>query len=278
LKKKLYRHCFQRLRHSKLALALPATFLILFVSTLGIVAFTYYFSVERINTQGQTLKVSTAKTNFLSLNDAITSTLWQPGASSTYRLTDSGGTTHIEPTSNLLSVTVSGGDIHEIIFNASVGKVVYELPCQSSSETGLYLKGDERSVTNQSGASISQLCIENGLEHPEIQLRYRPAVTVASSGTEDGRAANTIRVYIVNLNSSDAMALMGALPLQATCLNPQLTTKTYFVPALLTSLTVTASLDGKVGRVVVPVSSTGEGAVVHLELVVCNICLERWIV
>lgn len=248
------------------------------MSTLGIVAFTYYFSVERINTQGQTLKVSTAKTNFLSLNEAITSTLWQPGASSTYKVTDSGGTTNIEPTSNPLSVSLSGGDIQETVFNASVGKVVYELPYQSSSETGLYLKGDERSITNQSGASISQLCIENGEEHPEIQLRYRPAVAAASSGTEDGKAANTVRIYIVNLNSSDAMALMGSLPLQATCQNTQLTTNTYTAPASLTSLTVTASLDGSVGSVTVPISTTDEGAVIHLEIVVCNVCLERWIV
>ena len=46
---------------TKYAMALPVTFLILFVSTLSIVSFTYYFSVEKVNSQGQTLKVSTAK-------------------------------------------------------------------------------------------------------------------------------------------------------------------------------------------------------------------------
>ncbi|MCW4001032.1 MAG: hypothetical protein NWE93_12415 [Candidatus Bathyarchaeota archaeon] len=278
MRKQLFNHGLRRLRRSKLALALPATFLILFVSTLGIVAFTYYFSVERINTQGQTLKVSTAKTNLLGLNEAIVSTLWQPGASSTYRITDSGGKTCIEPSDNPLSVSLSGGGIDETVFNASVGRVIYELPYQASSETGMYLRGDERSVTNQSGASISQVCIENGEEHPEIQLRYRPSVTAASSGVEGGRAVNTVRIYIVNLNGSDPMAFMGTLPLQATCQDTQLTTKTYSVPASTASLTVSASLDGKVGVVAVPISSTVQGALIRVELVVCSVCLERWIV
>jgi hypothetical protein len=278
LKIHLNRKRFRKLWRSKVAIALPVTFLLLFVSTLGIVAFTYYFSVERINAQGQTLKVSTAKQNFVGFDDAIVSTMWQPGASSTYIISDSGGKTLIEPATTLLTVSVSGGsEIHETLFDSFVGKVVYELPYSGSSQTGIYLKGDSRSVTNQSGASISQLCIARGAEHPEIQLRYRPSVATAVSGIEDGKAANNIRIYIVNLNMSDSISLMGKLPLQATCLSTQLTTKTYNVSDV-TSLTVTASLDGSVGNVIVPLSSTEDGAVVHVELVVCNVRVERWLV
>ena len=67
---------FRRFIHSKGALALPVTYLILFVATLSLISFTYAFSVERVNSQGQTLKVSTAKQNILFLDDAILSTLW----------------------------------------------------------------------------------------------------------------------------------------------------------------------------------------------------------
>ena len=158
----------RKFARSKLAVALPVTFLILFVSTLGIVAFTYYFSVEKISSQGQTLKVSTAKQNLLALDDAILSTLWQPGSSSTFDLTDSGGLINIQPTSNVLTLSINDTlTVQETIFNATIGKVVYELPYSGSAQTGLYLKGDSRTITKQTGASISQLCIENGDEHPK---------------------------------------------------------------------------------------------------------------
>ena len=203
------RNChFKRFVRSKTALALPVTFLILFVSTLSIVSFTYYFSVERVNSQGQTLKVSTAKQNLLSLDNEIISTLWQPGSSSTFDLIDSGGLTNIQPTSNVLTFSINDNSgIQETIFNTSVGKVTYELPYSSSSQTGLYLKGDSRTITNQSGSSTSQLCIANGAEHPEIQLQYRPTVSYATAGFENGKAVNNIRIYIVNLNSSAPISL-----------------------------------------------------------------------
>jgi hypothetical protein len=270
-------HHFRRLLRSRLAVALPVTFLILFVSTLGIVAFTYYFSVERINSQGQALKVSTAKQNLLSLDNAIVSTLWQPGSSSTYELADSGGKINIQPDSNTLTVSINGTEIEQAIFGASIGKITYELPYSGSSETGLYLKGDGRSITNQSGSSISQLCIENGAQHPEIQLRYRPSVTYSAAGTENGRAVNNIRIYIVNLNSSDPIAVHGRLPLQISCTSTELTAKNLEVSSVCTRLTVTSVLDGEVGRVSIPISTTAQGAVIHLETVICNVAVERWI-
>jgi hypothetical protein len=151
------------------------------------------------------------------------------------------------------------------------------LPYSSSSETGLYLKGDDRSIINQTGASMSRLGIENGAEHPEIQMRYRPSVNYALGGYEDGAAVNNIRIYIVNLNQSDTIALLGKLPLQVVCGATELTTKDYHVTSAVESLTVTAVLDGVQGAVSVPISSTTEGAEIHLELVVCHVSIERWL-
>jgi len=277
LKIRCNRH-LKKLFRSKIALALPVTFLVLFVSTLGIVAFTYYFSVERINAQGTTLKVSTAKQNMLSLDEAVVSTMWQPGSQATYEVADSGGQLQIQPTSNLLTLTVGGSsEVSDTVFNASIGKVVYVLPYSSSSETGLYLKGDARAITNQSGSSMSQLGIEIGDAHPEIQMRYRPSVTYAVSGVEDGKTVNNIRVYIVNLNGSDTIALLGKLPLQVVCGATELSTKTFELTSAVETLSVTAVLDGVQGTVTIPVTSTEQGAVVHLELVVCHVSIERWI-
>ena len=248
------------------------------MSTLGIILVTYYFSVERLNSQSQTLKVSTAKQNIQSLDDVILSTLWHPGSAGTLDLTDSGGLTNIQPTNNTLTISINDNSgIEETIFNASVGKVTYELPYSGSSETGLYLKGDSRTITNQSGSSLSQLCIANGAQHPEIQLRYRPTVSYATAGLENGKAVNNIRIYIVNLNSSDPIALQGELPLKISCTSAQLTTKTYEVSYQPENLAITSALDGANGSVTIPISSTAEGSIIYIETAISNVTIERWI-
>jgi hypothetical protein len=268
----------KRLLRSKKALALPVTFLILMVSTLGIVAVTYYFSVERINAQATNLKVSTAKQNMLSLDQAVTSTFWQPGSSATYEVTDSGGMLHLEPTNNTLTVSVKAEiEIDATIYNASAGRVIYELPYTGAVDTGLYLKGDERTVANQSGSSMTQLVIASGERHVELQLRYRPSVTYVTAGTENGRAVNNIRIYIVNLNSSDSFALFGVLPLQARCLTTQLTTHSYTVSQAVTTLNVTSTIDGQTGSAIVPITTAANGADINIETVICNIALQRWL-
>ncbi len=115
---------FRRLVRSKGALALPVTFLILLVSTLAIITVTYYFAVENINTQSESLKVSTAQQDFVSLDNDILSTLGQPGSSSTIDLSDSGGSTNIQPTSNILTINVTdNSSIEQTIFNSSVGQI-----------------------------------------------------------------------------------------------------------------------------------------------------------
>jgi hypothetical protein len=76
---------------------------------------------------------------------------------------------------------------------------------------------------------MAQIAIANGEQHVELQLRYRPSITYIMAGEDNGYAVNNIRIYIVNLNSSDTFALFGVLPLQARCLNTQLSTQTYQV-------------------------------------------------
>ena len=231
-----------------------------------------------MNSQGQTLKVSTAKESLISLNDEIISTLGQPGSSTTFDLSDSGGLLKIQPTSNVLTLSINGNsEVQETIFNTSIGKITYQLPYSSTSQTGLYLEGDSRTITNQSGSSTSQLCIANGAEHQEIQLQYRPTVTYAAAGLQDGKAVNSIRIYIVNLNSSMEISLQGELPLQISCTNTQLESKSYEVSNNVGNLALTSVLNGVSGSVSVPISSTTEGAIIHVETVVSNVSIQRWI-
>lgn len=268
----------KRFIKSKRALALPVTFLILLVSTLAIITVAYYFAVANINTQSKNLKVSTAQQDFLNLDNSILSTLGQPGSSSTIRLSDSGGTTNIEPGSNLLTVNVNDNSgIDETIFNSPVGQVSYELPISGSIQTGLYLDGDSQSITNRSGALPSQLFITNGAHGPLIQLQYRPTVTYSSSGSENGQTINDVRIYIVNLNSSDPINLEGALPLIITCTNTQLSTITYQVSQQTNTLTINSQLNGSSGNVSIPISRTTTGAIIHIEIVISNVSIDRWI-
>jgi len=274
----LHSRLFRRFVRSKGALALPVTFLILLVSTLGIITVTYYFAVENINTQSEALKVSTAQQDFISLDNDILSTLGQPGSSSTIDLSDSGGLTNI--TSNILTINVTdNSDIDETIFNSSVGQVTYELPCSGSIDTGFYLVGDSQTITNQSGASPSQLYITNGPQGPEIQLQYRPTVTYAAAGYEDGQAVYDVRIYIVNLNSSALIAWGGELPLQISCTSTQLTTETYNVPYQPepVNLVISSQLNGASGSVSIPISSTHEGSIIYIEKVISNVSIDRWI-
>ena len=223
------------------------------MSTLCIISATYYISVERINTQSQSLKASTAKQNFLSLDDTILSTLCQPGSSATIDLADSGGLTEIQPTSNILTISVNdSANINDVIFNASVGNAIYELPYLGSMATGLYIRGDSQTITNQTGSSLSQLYVAEGYQGPELQLSYRPTVSYSTAGLEDGKSVTDIRIYIVNLNSSDYIALQGNIPLTISCSNSQLLTNSYQVSYHPERLAINSILNGDMGSVTVP--------------------------
>jgi hypothetical protein len=269
---------FRELMHSRLAVALPVTFLILFVTTLGLVSATYYFSIMKIGTESQIVKISTAKQDLLSLNDKILSTIWNPGSSSTTIIKDSDGLTRIQPESNQLQISVDDAStIHEVIFASPIGKVVYELPYSGTFDSGMFLAGDSRTIVNQTGSTRSQLSIAEGSEGPEIHLSYRPVVSYINAGLENGKQVNDIRIYVTNLNSSVNLDSRGELPLIIRCLNVQLVSKSYEVTYQPFYLTITATKDDSVGNISVPISSTTQGAIVNIEIVVVNVAIERWI-
>jgi len=259
-------------------LAIPVTFLILFVSMLGVISITYYFAIERVNAGSQVLKVSMAKQYMDSLDDSVLSVVWQSGSSRTMVFGDCGGALNVQPSSNPLIINViDGSTISDTVFNASVGQTIYELPYSESADTGLYLKGDSRVTMNQSGSVITQLYIQNGLEHPEILLRYRIVTSATTSGIENNKTVNNLRIYVVNLNSSQDIGVMGEIPLRISCKDIENTLTTYNISYQPTSLTVAASLGGIDGQVSIPISSTAYGAIINVKLVVSNVKIERWV-
>jgi hypothetical protein len=263
---------------SRRALAIPATFMILFVSMLGVVSITYYFAVEKVNTRSTALKISTAKQDMMSFEETLRSTLWQPGSARTFEFADSGGKVNVEPAANSLVINVTDNqNITATIFNETIGQVTYELPYSESPETGLFLRGDSRTIVNQSGSVITQLYIRRGAEHPEILLRYRPTVSYTSAGLENDKAVTNLRIYVVNLNTSDAISMFGKVPLKISCVTTQITTVPYDLSYEPETLLVTSVLDGVVGQVSVPVSSTASGAIINVETVLCNVTIQRWV-
>jgi|GEM_PF-477025 hypothetical protein len=265
-------------RRSRRALAIPATFMILFVSMLGIVSITYYFAVEKVNTRSAAFKITTAKQDMLSFDENLRATLWQPGSARTFEFDDSGGEVNVQPATNSLVINVTDSqNVAATLFNETIGQVLYELAYSETPDTGLFLKGDSRAITNQSGSVITQLYVRSGVEHPELLLRYRPTTSYTTAGVENDKAVTNLRIYVVNLNSSEAISLFGKVPLKMSCVTTQITTTTYDLSYDPETLLVTSVLDGAVGRVSIPVSSTASGAIINVEMVLCKVTIERWV-
>ena len=265
--------CFKFLK-SKRALAIPITYLILFVSTMLLISVTYVFAVQEVNSQKQSFDVVTAKQDMTSLDNDVLSVVSQPGSAAALDFRDSGGQLNVQPSSNNLTISVTDSGIKATIFNASTGQVVYDLPSATSPDIGFYLEGDSSTITNQSGSSLSQLYIASGFQGPQIQLGYRPAVTYAAAGIENGQAVTDVRIYIVNLKSSDPFALQGELPLKISCASTQLTTETYHVSDPSGNLAVTSQLNGSTGSVSIPILSTAAGSIINVEIVTSNVSIE----
>ncbi len=252
------------------------TFMMLFGSLLAIISITYYFAVSKVDANSQILKISSAKQNMDTLEKSLQFVVWQAGSSKTCEFDDCGGTLKTEPSTNQLTINVTDNTFAEVIFNSSIGEIIYELPYSKSADTGLYLKGTSQVVENKSGAVMTQLYIESGEEHPEIVLRYRPVVSSATGGTENGKPVNNVRVYIINLNSSQNLQLMGKIPIKASCLSAETIVNSYNLSYSPQSLIVDVTLGESQAQVSVPISSNENGAIINVELVVCDTKIERW--
>jgi hypothetical protein len=266
---------FSRFLLSKKGMAIPVTFLILFVSLSFVISLTYYFAVSKINNRSQLLKVSAAKQNMLYLEDSVASVAWSSGSSQVYSFDDCGGEFRVEPEAKSLLINLTDNSFYDIVFNGSLGKAVYELPPSEFQADDLFLKGDRRVVVNQSTFTMSQLYISEGTESPEITLCYRPLASSTQTGSDNGKPVNSLRIYVISLNPSQNLTFQGSFYLEIACLNVTSSPRTYNFSYAITSLLVKVDFDGVSGEVSLPVSSSAEGALVNLELITCDIQLRR---
>jgi hypothetical protein len=267
-----------RFARSKKALALPITYMILFVSTLLLISVTYVIAIDQLNTQKQPLQELTAQQDMTTLADNVLSIASQPGSACTQSFRDSGGQLNVSPlTGNLMVAVTDNNTVNTIVYNQTTGHVAYNLASFASANLGFYLRGDSNTLTNQTGASPGQLWFSYSSNQPALDLQYRPIVTYAAAGTENGQAINLIRIYVINLNNSDTIAIEGQLPLKISCTNTQLTSQSFSVPYQPGELTVTSQLNSAEGSIQVPLVSTPQGAIINLEVVTSNVSIQRCI-
>jgi len=267
---------FGELWASKKALAIPVTYLILFFSLIIIVSLTYSLAVARISAKGSSLKTSVAKQNMLILDDAVYSVAWSFGASKVVYMEDCGCLFQTQVTAkNLLLNLTDETSFFSIIFNSPLGKAFYRLEASEYSFANPFIKGDNRVIVNASGSGMAQLFVETGEESRELAVCYRPSATVAVVGTSNGKPLNLIRVYVLNLNSSQNLQLRESFYLKVTAVNVTTITYQYDFNQSLSHLSLKAVFDGKSGVVKLPVESNAQGASVNLELVICNIKLQK---
>jgi hypothetical protein len=102
-------------------------------------------------------------------------------------------------------------------------------------------------------------------------------VSYTTAGVENYKAVTNVHIYVVNLNASDAISLYGKVPLKMSCATTQMTTTTYDLSYAPETLLITSILDGASGQVSIPVSSTPSGAIINVEVVLCNVTIQRWV-
>lgn len=257
------------------ALAIPVTFLMLFVSLSLLISLTYYLAIAKIAAKGAVLNVSAAKQTMFALDGSVNSVAWSPGASRVYYFNDFGGKFHVMPNTKMLTVTVTDSlAFSEIVFNGTVGKASYELQSSEQSYEGLYLRGDTRAVVNQSSATTTQLYIERGVDHALLTLCYRPSASITVTSQGGAKPVNNLRIYIVNLNQSQSATETADFYLQTRCLSTVSVAKAYDFNYTLNTITVNVGFDGVAGSLLLPVSANEDGAILNVEVVVCSIMLE----
>jgi len=274
MRRNKFRRSYSSLWESKRGIAVPVTFLMLLVSLTLIVSVTYYFSVTKINISSQGVMVSAAKQRMLLLENTVQSITWSPWSYEIFDFDDFGGTFKADPTAKRLVMNLTDDSFYDVFFNSSIGKVAYELPSSEDSVDCIFLKGDGRAVVDQSSSTMTQLYIIMGAKSPEITLSYRPLVGSTISDQGNQKPTNSLRIYVINLNSSQTMTVQGKFRLKTICINVTSAWRNYDFSDPVTSLTLQVSLDGIVGTVSLPISSNTEGALVNLETVTCNVRIQ----
>jgi len=261
---------------SKRALAIPVTYLLLFVSLMAIISMTYSFAVVKINSRGALLRASVAKQNMQFLDDAVHSVAWSFSASEVVYMDNCGGIFKTENTAKNLALNFTDEQtFYSVVFNSPVGRMYYKLDDSEFNEDGSYIRGDDRAVINQTAFTMTQLYVMTADDAKQLVLSYRPLATAAAIGTSGGKPLNLIRVNVINVNSSANLSQQEKFYLKVTSVNVTTTKTRYEFNQSVSSLAIKSAFDGKETTVWLPISSISDGVVVDVEVDVCYITIQR---
>ena len=259
---------------SNKGLATPVSLSFLIFSFTILTMATYYVAISSVSTRSSRLSYAAAKQDMLALEDTIRSVSWSSGSSLIKEFQGHGGEFETKPDDRRLIINVSIGSTSEIIFNSTIGYVRYELPAADRNEVGWYLQGDTDAIVNRSFLDTAQMYIRVGDDCQEIYLGYRPlAISFLDSSQES--QVNVIRIFIINLNSSESLLFTGGFRLRTRCLNITSYVRSYNITGSVSYATVKATVDGDTSTVRLPLSSGDTFTLVRLEVLICNVKVEE---
>jgi len=108
----------------------------------------------------------------------------------------------------------------------------------------------------------------------EIYLGYRPLAVSFLDPSQAGEV-NIIRIFIINLNSSESLLFTGEFRLRIGCLNVTTQTRTYAISESVSRAAVRATVDGDEGIIHLPLTPGDNVTSVRLEILICNVRMEE---
>jgi hypothetical protein len=255
-------------------LAAPVSLLLILFSLTLVSTIAYTYSLNHLENRKEDLKLYAAEEKMLDVEEAVSGAAWSPGSARTLVFSDYGGQLRVEPSANHLQLNVSMGGSEYTVFDSDTGRFVYGLPSTVIGHFGKWLRGDLRAIVNQSSAYQAVMRVETGDERQELTARYRPLVSSSLGDLDSGRRVNHIRIYIVNLNASQAIESGGEFHIRVLCDNVTARIYSYDLDPTIMKVSVTADLDGVERTVEVPLTVGASGSTVSVEVVVSSIKIE----
>ncbi|MEM2463392.1 MAG: hypothetical protein QXY07_01760 [Candidatus Bathyarchaeia archaeon] len=264
---------------SRRGLAVPVTYLILLGSLIVLVSVTYGFAAARINAKGAVLGVAVAKQNMQALDDAIRLVAWNTGAAKTVFMEDCGSVFQVQPNAkNLVLRLMDGGGFSSVVFNGSMGKVLYTFSALPENQQGFFVRGDGRAIVGYGASTMAQLYFERDGNVQQLVLCYRPMMTALATSLSNGgggtKPVNVLRLYILNVSIPQPLALGGSFKLKVSTINVASTLQVFTFEGGVSSLAIEALSENAQTTVHVPLESSMEGAVVNLETYICHITIQ----
>ena len=255
-------------------LATPVALSILLFSFTILTLATYSFALSSVNNKAGRLNYAAAKQDMLALENRISSVTWGPGSSAIQTFQGYGGKFETKPGLRRLLIDFTCGASHSLIFNATIGYVRYGMPATDLGDVGASLRGDERTVVNQSYAGMPQMYIRTNGDNQEIYLGYRP-LAVVSLDTSEASTVNVARIFLVNLNSSQNLLFEGGFRVRVRCVDVATETINYNFAGSIPFAVIKVAVEGEEDSVYLPLSSSGGSTLVRVEILQCNVKLEE---